>query len=181
MIYYDTSLASVIESIYLDESLDNRIGTCNIIVNPENLTYIFGKTIIISDPDYLWEDAIKLSNQGCRVISRIKTDIQGIHYQPYIMRVNMSIIWNGETIDLKKESLCMKDILSYLIDDRDQKFKYDIEKRMLYFPKIKTDTGILDLHGDLSSLGWALHQVGINVKKDCKFNNLDLIKSGKLY
>jgi hypothetical protein len=181
MIYYDSSLAPVIESIYLEEPIDNRIGSCNIIVNPENLTYIFGKTIIINDPDYIWNDALKLRDQGCKVISRIYTEIEGISYQPYIMRINMSLMWNGETIDLGDKSLHMREILDLLSQDDDQKFKYEIDKKRLYFPKIKTKSGIYDIHGSLGALGWALHQVGIDTSKDCKFKNLDLLKLGKVF
>jgi hypothetical protein len=181
MIYYESDLAPVIESIYLEESLDNRLGLCNILVNPERLDYMFGKTVIINDPNYLWQDAIKLMSQGCKVISRIKTSVEGISYQPYILNVNMSILWNGETIDLRDNPLPMNEILSLLVSDHDQKFKYDIDKRELYFPKIKTRSGTKDIYGNLSALGWALNQVGENQIDDEKFKNLDLIKTNKVF
>src|SRR5574344_1216739 len=181
MIYFESDLAPVIESIYLGENISDRLGACNILVNPVRLDYMFGKTVIINDPDYLWVNAIKLRDQGCRVISRIRTDIDGISFQPYIMRINMSIMWNGEIVDLRETNKSMSSILDYLNNDDDQKFKYDINKMTLYFPKVKTKTGNKDLYGNLTALGWALHQVGENQEIDSKFNNLDIIKSKKVF
>lgn len=181
MIYYESDLAPVIESIYLEEPLDSRLGSCNILVNPRNINYIFGKTIIINDPDYELVWALRLIEQGCKVISRIQVGVEGIDFQPYIMRVNFNIMWNGEVIDLGNEKVHMKEVLSLLSSDNDQKFKYDIEKRCLYFPKISLKTGCKDHFGNLTALGWALHQVGENQGNFGKFENLDLVKTKKCF
>lgn len=180
MIYFESDLAPVIESIYLGENISDRLGSCNILVNPIHLDYMFGKTVIINDPDYLWVNAIKLRDQGCKIISRIKTGVEGISFQPYIMRINMSLMWNGEVLDMTDKNKSMSSILESLIKDEDQKFKYDIEKKILYFPKIKTVSGTKDLFGNLSILGWALHQVGEN-QIVSRFSNLDIIKSKKVF
>ena len=57
MIYLE-GLESIAESIYLDENLDNRAGNCNIFVNPDNIGYIVGKTIIINKLGYS-EDKVR--------------------------------------------------------------------------------------------------------------------------
>lgn len=180
MIYYDRDLSPVIESIYLGEPLSGNLGKCNILVNPEHLEYMFGKTVIINDPDYSWSDAITLTRQGCRVISRLRTEIQGIDFQPYILRVNMSLRWNGEFLDFSSSRVHMSDVLGSLCGD-DQKFKYDIDKRELYFPKILCGQGVQDYFGNLTALGWALQQVGCNIINSSKFVDLDLKKTKKVW
>lgn len=178
MIYYSNSLDAVIESIYLGEGLEDSLGRCNIIVNPVNLNYMSGKIAIINDYNYSWNSVSQLVETGSKVISRVHTNIPGVNYQPYILRVNQRIRWNGEILDLRGKKYKTQEILSLLCGE-DQKFKYDVEKQELYFPKILTETGTKDSLGDLSCLGWALQQVGINIKTDTKFTDLDVVKTMK--
>ena len=47
MIYLD-GLDSIIECVYLDESINDKNNLCDIFVNPENIKYLTGKVIIIN-------------------------------------------------------------------------------------------------------------------------------------
>ena len=41
-------------------------------------------------------------------------------------------------------------------------------------------TELIDTKGNLTTLGWLLQQVGINVDQETKYKDLDLIKTKKL-
>jgi hypothetical protein len=171
MIYLE-GLESIAESIYLDENLDNRAGNCNIFVNPDNIGYIVGKTIIINKLGYSEDKVRTLLKNNCRVISRIHLDVPGINFCPYILRLCSNIIWNGHDLDYysgELSKLLEEDLCSFSLDDY-----------ILYFPRIYTSLGVTDIDGNLTSLGWILQQVGVNIKKDTPFINLDLIKTRKI-
>ena len=130
MIYFE-GLESIIECIYLEDSISSRPNTCDIFVNPENITYMMGRTVIINSCEYPEDNIRTLVNNRCRVISRVYFGVPGIEVRPYILKLNDRIIWK--------------------VDD----------------------------YGNLSCLGWVLQQVGINVKTDTPFVNLDVIKTQK--
>lgn len=166
-------ISSLIESIYLKESVGNRQGICNIFVNPESVSYLAGKTIIINMPDYPEEKLEILKNNGCKIISRIYTNIGYIEVQPYILRVDFDILWNGRTLGDDTET-------DEILSEGDSCF--DEDNGILYFPKIvyKDKSKLMDSWGNLNCIGWALQQVGINVKTDTPFINLDIIKTKKV-
>ena len=147
---------------------------CDIFVNPENIKYLIGKLVIINSIEYPIENIKTLLENNCRVISRIHFDIEGIEIRPYILKLNFNIIWNGKYVskffdfnDLFLEDMC----------------EFDINKQILYFPKIdKQELQIkaIDEFGNLSVLGWVLQQVGINLKTDTPFCNMDIIKTKKI-
>lgn len=175
MIYFE-GLDSIIECVYLNETLGDKIGSCNIFVNPENIKYLSGRTVIINDYNYPQENIKQLLDNKCKVISRIFTDIDEVDVQPYITRINFYIMWNGRILneleDLEKDETW---------DQGDCSFS--LENYILYFPKIKIikdDPRIKDSFGNLSALGWALHQVGVNLDEKTPFNNLDLLKTKKI-
>lgn len=173
MIYFSSSLDSIIESIYLDEGVSDKLGKCNIIVNPKNLNYIFGKIVIINDPNYPISDAVTLANNGCKVISRLNFEIPGIKYQPYILNINMNIMWNGEYYEPSENTI--KTIYDNNL------FKYNEDRKILYMPKIfPWPIDVKDEGGSLSGLGWALQQVGENIIEDTYFRDLDVIKTKKI-
>lgn len=165
MVYF-SDLNSVIESIYLSENICDKIGSCNIFVNPDNITYLVRKVVIINKLDYPDKNIDSLLKNNCEIISRIKLNRDDVKFHPYIIYPNFSIIWNGDTVDL------MSDVITNC--------NFDIENMKLYFPKIKVDTMRVDEEGNLTALGWALQQVGINIKKDTPFVDLDVIKTKKL-
>lgn len=177
MIYLD-GLSSIIESEYLNEELSTRVSQCSVFVNPENIRYLVGKVIIINSIEYDTDTNIPILLQNnCKVISRIKTEIDEVSFQPYIMNINRRIRWNGKTIE-------EPETLNKILDDGWCEF--DISKYFLYFPKVSFTPDnhigpeVIDAEGNLTGYGWALHQVGINIRPDTPFRNLDIIKTGKI-
>ena len=171
MIYLD-SLESIIESVYLEDSLSGKVGECNVFVNPGSIKYLTSKTVVITVNDYGADKISSLLDNGCKVISRVYCDNDKVEIQPYIMRINNDIMWNGEILTQFSGTRS-------LIDSGN--VRYDDETGRLYFPKIyDPEIDIVDAYGNLTSLGWALQQVGINIKTDTAFTNLDLIKTGKI-
>lgn len=170
---YLSSLESIIESVYLEDSLSGKIGECNVFVNPENIRYLTSKTVIITIPDYDLDKIKTLLDNGCKIISRVYYDIPEIELSPYILRLNYGIMWNGKIIREDYRGT------RSLIDTSD--VTYDSDTETLYFPQIYNESAIVkDNWGNLTSLGWALQQVGVNIKEDTPFVNLDIIKTGKV-
>lgn len=173
MIFYE-GLESIIECIYLEESISNKLSECNIFVNPENIKYLIGKLVIINTVEYPVENIKLLLDNNCRVISRIHFDIDGIEVRPYILKLNFNIVWNGKYVS---KFFDFNDL--FLEDD----CEFDIDKQILYFPKIdEHDLQIktTDNLGNLSVLGWVLQQVGVNIKTDTPFCNIEIIKTKKV-
>lgn len=172
MIYFE-GLESIIECLYLEDNISNRPSNCDIFVNPENITYMMGRTVIINSCDYPEENVKTLLSNGCRVISRVYSDIPEIEVRPYILKLNERINWNGEVV--RKFS----DFSELLEEDH---CRFDIDNYKLYFPKIyglSEENKVMDDYGNLSVLGWVLQQVGINIKTDTPFINMDVIKTQK--
>ena len=94
MIYFE-GLESVFESVYFTDDLDNKVGTCDVFVNPLNVKYLTGKIVILNNPDYPDSNIDILSRNGCHIISRTFKDRPDIEVQPYILRLNFDLMWNG--------------------------------------------------------------------------------------
>ena len=177
MIYFE-GLDSVIESIYLDDELGNKVGDCSVFINPENTRYLIGKVVIINSLSYPSSKVIELLDNGNTVVRRIKPEDaeleDGVLLQPYILRYNGKIQYSGKEIR-ESEELSNLDIL------RDY-CSLDSETGVLYFPKLLNPgySRVLDREGNLSSLGWALQEIGVNIKKDTRFRNLDILKLKKI-
>ena len=170
MIYLE-GLESVIESVYLNDPVSDKVGECKVLVNPENIKYLTGRTIILTgNKPYPEEKITKLLDNGCKIISRVYTENPNIEVQPYILRLCFDIMWNGRVIN---SCLDVPDLFN------SEEILY--KSGVLYFPKIY-DPRILvqDNYGNLNCIGWALQQVGINIKKDTPFTNLDILKTGKI-
>lgn len=174
MIYLE-GLESIVECIYLNDELDNKISSCDVFVNPESIKYLTGKTIIINIENYPREKIESLLKNECRVVSRIYTDQEGVEVRPYILRLNSSIKWNGRVI---KDFDNFTDLLSETND-----CEFSIDDYILYFPKIESvksgDKRAMDSYGNLTVLGWALQQVGINLVSGA-FTDLDIVKTEKI-
>lgn len=165
MIYYDGDLGSIIESVYLREDLDEHLSVSGIVVNPANPQYIFCKTVVLNDPTYL--HAHILSEHGCRVLSRIE-GMEGTEYQPYIIRPDLMLQWNGEVLEFDEKKgyteICKEVLEEHIRLGEDGR---------LYFPKILSSTIPLG-----SALSWALHQVGIQYFSG-RYQDLDVLKTCK--
>lgn len=172
MIYLE-GLDSVIESIYLGEELSNKVGNCNIFVNPENIKYIVGKIVIINSCEYPEEQIQQLIENKCHIISRVAIDNPGVEVRPYILRICPQVMWNGRVIE---EPMTLNNILECGFCE------FDTDEFRLYFPKFYrcSDHIPQDAFGNLSALGWVLQQVGINIDTKTPLTDLDLIKTRKL-
>ena len=171
MIYF-SGLDSIIESIYLDDNITNKLGTSNIFVNPENVKYIIGKIIIINTCDYPEEKINTLLSNNCKIISRVYINNSKVDIHPYILKLNFNIMWNGKVIG---DYSTLDEIL-----DNDE-CSFNINDNTLYFPKINNNKlKTKDTFGNLTAIGWVLQQVGVNIKSDTPFINLDIIKTGKV-
>ena len=175
MIYF-SGLDSVIESIYLGEDLGNKVGECDIFVNPERVSYIADRVVIISSPSYPESSIETLLINGNKVISRVRVNknseitdetTRSVLFQPYIMRVSGNIIFSGLVVPYSDSLL--RDYCTY-----------DPDLCSLYFPKLSGKMpDLMDDLGNLSYLGWALHQVGQNTGESC-FKDLDIVKLKKI-
>ena len=161
---YLSGLDSIIESIYLSDLISTQIGKAQIFVNPnQRLKYL---------TDYINQ----LVDGGNKVISRVYFNTDKVEIQPYIIRINDKIRFNGR--EIAEDSIeKIDDILLKGYGEYDEK-----EKR-LYFPKIKImdkeTEPYMDQYNNLTGLGWALHQVGVNMKEG-PLVNLDLLKLKKV-
>ena len=168
MVYFN-GLESIIESIYLEDRLGNKIGDCNVFINPENTKYLVGKSVIINSLTYPVEHITELLDNGCKVVSRIKVDRRDIIFQPYIIRISLGIMYNGRIVTGKVD---LEDILRDFCS---------FPESTLYFPKLDPLCyNVMDKQGNLSGIGWALHQVGVRIRDGLDFQDLDIIKLGKI-
>lgn len=169
MIYLE-GIESLIESIYLEDNISDQPGECNVFVNPDNIKYLTGKTVILNKMEYPEDKIDQLSRNGCKIISRTYREHPNVEIQPYILRLNFGIMWNGKVVTEFHD-------LSGLLLGKACEYQEDV----LYFPKIfGSDVVPIDKYGNLNCLGWAMQQVGVNVKDDTPFVNLDIVKTGKL-
>lgn len=172
----DNTLYSIIEGIYLSERFDTRFKNSNILVCPDHTKYVVGKTIIINQPNYSIEKCKELHKNNCTIISRVKLDLDFIKYHPYLIYPEPNIMWNGMYVSV--EGLDIIGITKKLEDS----IIFDASLSKLYFPKLLdvSESLLYSSSGDLTALGWLMHQVGINVVKDSKFQDLDLLKTRKM-
>lgn len=173
MMIYLEGLGSVIESIYLGEELSNKVGNCNIFVNPENVKYLIGKTVIINICEYPESYLKQLIENKCHIISRVFIDNEDIEIRPYILRICPQVMWNGRFI---QDPMTFDNILECGYCE------FDTDEFTLYFPKFTSciDRSPADPYGNLSVLGWVLQQVGINITTKTPLTDLDLIKTRKI-
>jgi len=172
MIYLD-GLNSIIEGIYLHEELGNELKYCNIFINPQKVKYLIRKTVIINTCEYSIENIKTLADNKCNIISRVFIDSPYVEIRPYILRICPEIMWNGRII---QKPIKLEEVLDNNYCD------VDLEEFMLYFPKIYNcvDVQTTDNYGNLSSLGWVLQQVGVNICTKTPLTDLDVIKTQKI-
>lgn len=187
MIFKD-SFEAIVEALYLEETLGKEVGKTDIKVNPRNnrleIDYTFNKTIILTD-QYVEQGAIEsLLKNNNKVLSRIQkySSIPGVLFQPYITYVNFKVMWSGETLECPEEIKNNSRRIFEWIGDYDS-FECDPDKTIeLYFPKILGigEEALYDSSKNITSLGWLMHQIGINTDLKTRFNDLDLVKTKKI-
>lgn len=175
-------IESWLEAVYLGEPVTDKTGKSDIQVNPKTPKYVVGKVVIINRPDYPTEDLDILKENRNTIISRVRLPIMtGILFQPYIMRVDFRIIWNGDTITCPPDLAQDREALGAWLMESIGVTSTDTPAE-ISFPKILGCKRCLltDQSGNLTALGWGLHQVGVNVKEDTRFLDLDLLKTKKI-
>lgn len=178
---YNNGLESVIEAAYLGEGVVGKTGKSNIEVNPRgSIGYIVGKLVILNNP-FCPEDIIgELLKNGNKIISRVAGYGSKIPLHPYILRPNFSIMWNGETYSCPREvSGELRSFLEWF--GGTDSFPIDSDSGIdLFLPKINGMQSplVYDREGNLTALGWAMHQVGMNYGK--VFKDMDILKTKKI-
>lgn len=169
---FGTDLGSLVESVYLGIPYTDNQKEYNVIVNPERVTYLIGKTVIINRFDYPRKNLETLKTNRNNVISRVwlgDSWMTGISFDPYLPRLNMNISWNGEVLEtLGEENIETKNPIYYSMDSD-----------VLFFPKVKNYRDKPGEKGELNFIGYLLYQTGLNLYPDTKFINLDVIKCRK--
>lgn len=159
-----TGLDSVIESLYLDEQLTDMNRDTNILVNPVDVTYKFGKTVIINHKYYQTDKLLKLVSNKNKVYSRINYGIDGVKYCPYNHRINFKVVPSGEEVNLINE---------FNYNEVDHYYKNGI----LYYPTPKFYYDYY-MNDDMTVLGYLLIQLGCDVSEvnESMNKNYDVIK-----
>ena len=169
---FGSDLGSLVESIYLGIPYTDNQKNYSIVVNPLRITYLIGKTVIINRFDYPKENIKTLLINRNTIISRIWLGddyMEGIIFDPYLPRLNIGIIWNGEILEtLGEENIEMNNPIYYSIDSD-----------TLFFPKVKYYRDSPGEKGEYNFIGYLLYQTGLNIYKNSEFKNLDIVKCGK--
>jgi len=183
MIYLDDSIENTLycisEGMYLGEKFSDRFGNSDILINPLSIKYVTGKCIIINQPNYPKENIdILRSNGGNTIISRVKLDYmpEDVEFDPYEIQVELSVMWNGMYI-------CVNNLdINEITQKLENSIIFSEDRTELYFPKLLNikEELIRDSEGNITALGWLLHQVGINTAKNSVFQDLDALKIQKI-
>ena len=153
-------LPALLESRYLDREVTGY-SLSTIQVNPLHSLYVAGKTIIINIPDYPVEDIETLVGNGNIVVSRIPCEVPGVIIKPYLPRLCMGIMWNGNYQD-------------HLSDREIDKIEFDFVDGVLLVPKGKSYE-----YTPGSFLEYMAYQTGAINYPETKFKDLDIVKTGK--
>lgn len=171
MIYFN-GVDSIIECAYLRDIPSENIKESGIFVNPTSITYLTGKTVVITSPSYPLSAISLLLQHRNSVVSRVALEnMDGVILNPYICRPEWGMMWNGEIIKENIDNI--EDILDHC--------SFSTEDMICYFPKIlSTSIPLLDDLGNLTGLGYALHQVGQCIDPKLVFQDLDVLKTKKI-
>lgn len=175
----ENGIDSFLEATYLGIPVSARGDERFIYVNPSAYHYLHGNIVIISNPEYPKENIEWLLKEGIRVIFRNANEFS--EPDPYILRIEFGVMWNGDVLECP-EGLSFTEILEFLKKSCEvEPVDTGIPMRV-FLPKIYgiPKDYLLDSSGNLTILGWSMHQVGINVSKSLKYQDLDLYKTGKI-
>ena len=176
---FESGIDSFIEAAYLGVPVTTRGLEGFVNVNPSSFRYLMGKVAVINNPDYPIENIRWMLENDIKVISRISNPL--VECDPYILRIEFKVMWNGDVIHYVPGST-YSDILNVLkINSEVEPVNTDQPMRV-FLPKIEgiPENILLDTLGNLTGLGWAMHQVGINVRRDLPYQDLDLYKTKKI-
>lgn len=169
---FGSDLGSLVESVYLGIPYTDNPRQFEIIVNPTRITYLIGKTVIINRFNYPKENIKILRDNRNEIISRVwlgDEHMEGVRFDPYLPRLNMNVVWNGEVLEtLGEENIEMNNPIYYSMDSD-----------VLFFPKVKNYRDAAGSKGEYNFIGYLLYQTGLNLYKGSEFRNLDIVKCKK--
>lgn len=174
---------SFIEAAYLNSPVVTKGPERFIYVNPDHYRYLVGNIVVISDPTFNLDIIRWMLDNGIKVISRINfPEISDLIIEPYIPRIEFKVMWNGDVIDVSGKDLRYEDIIDTLTQSSEVEDTDTGEPMKVFLPKIKgiRNDFLFDSEKNLTGLGWGMYQVGINVRKDLKYQDLDLYKTKKV-
>jgi hypothetical protein len=175
----ESGIDSFLEAAYLGIPVSARGEERFIYVNPTAYHYLYGNVVIISNPDYPKKNIDWLIENGIKVIFRNVNEYSKPN--PYILRIEFGVMWNGDVLSCPK-NLSFTEVLNFL------KMNCEVEPvdtglpMKVFLPKIYDipKEYLLDSSGNLTILGWSMHQVGINVGNQFVYQDLDLYKTKKI-
>jgi hypothetical protein len=175
----ENGIDSFLEATYLGVPVSARGEERFIYVNPSAYHYLHGKVVIISSPDYPEERIKWLLDEGIKVIFRNVNSFS--EPDPYILRIEFGVMWNGDTLRCP-EKLSFSEVLDFLKKSCEVEPVGTGNPMRMFLPKIYgiPEDYLLDSDGNLTILGWAMHQVGINMGNQFAYQDLDLYKTGKI-
>ena len=193
VMYLDTAnlLNSVIESVYLGVETCEDLKDSSILVAPQyrkdedGTKGLFAslKGIIIQNLNCCnlvlnWLIDEKNTNNVVSRVSGYSDKYPMIRFCPYILKPNFNIVWNG--ISLSEEEFLYAAEEYKSIDDK-LFINYCEYNNILSLPKIINPSKelVMDGEGNLTSIGWAMQQIGVNIKTDTVFKDLDILKTKK--
>ena len=170
-------ISRLIELVYLQDRFSDSIAKSNILINPDKADYIYGKLIIFNLQERINHNLVStLLSHGCKIISRIPVNGEpDINYQPYILRVDKNVMWNGEILDRTEyDNDTHENILGIL--GKTEKYKLDLVHGQNIFYSSKILINKNEDHNYIDVLDWLLIQTGLGEKE---YSDFDLVKSGK--
>ena len=175
----ENGIDSFLEATYLEVPVSARGEERFIYVNPSAYHYLHGKVVIISNPDYPKERIEWLIKEGIKVIFRNVNEFS--EPDPYILRIEFGFMWNGDVLKCP-EGLSFTEVLDFIKKNCEVEPVGTELPMRVFLPKVHgiPKEYLLDSSGNMTILGWAMHQVGINVGNQFIYQDLDLYKTGKI-
>jgi hypothetical protein len=173
-------LDSFIEATYLGVPVASKGIERYIYVNPMSFRYLFGKVVIINDPTYPQENIDWMARNGIKIISRLST-FSSCDIEPYLMRIEFKTMWNGDVLKYS-EGQKYSDLFELMKTSGEIEATDTGKPMKIFLPKILNipDEMLFDEEKNLTCLGWAMHQVGVNVRSDIIYQDLDVLKTKKV-
>ena len=181
-------LDSIIEGIYLGLEFNPNLPADGYCVIPNRKekpgTYHNNKKIIITRDNCCSKEVLDFitdPRNNNKVFSRVTGFSEmypGIKFLPYIIVPNFNIIWNGLEVT---ETDFLEEVREYRCIYNWGSIRFYEDKNTLSLPKIINPSNelVMDSKGNLTSIGWAMQQVGVNIKTDTIFQDLDMLKTKK--
>lgn len=181
-------LDSIIEGIYLGLEFSPNLPVDGYCVIPNKKEkpgmYHNNKKVIITRSNCCSKEVLDFitdpdnSNIVFSRITGFSEMYPRIKFLPYILVPNFNIVWNGlEVTELE----FLEEVEDYKCIYNWGNIRFYEDKNILSLPKIINPSKelVMDSEGNLTSIGWAMQQVGLNIRTDTIFKDLDILKTKK--